>query len=77
MTQAKFSITDEQLAFLDKHRAYGFRDRSELVRSALSRLQEELELRTLEESARLYGEVYAEELEARAWTEAAVQDWPE
>ncbi len=77
MVQAKFTLSDEQLAFVEKHRAYGFKDRSELVRSALSRLQQELELQTLEKSARLYEEVYAEDAETQAWVEDARQGWPE
>lgn len=77
MQQAKFSLTPPLVDFLNHHQAYGYRDRSEMVRSALQRLRDELELQSLRESADLYAEVYAEELELQALTEAALEGWPE
>jgi Arc/MetJ-type ribon-helix-helix transcriptional regulator len=77
MAQAKFSLTEDQLAFLDQHRHYGFRDRSELVRTALSRLKEDLEKQALEESARLYAELYEDDQESRQWVSGALREWPE
>ncbi len=75
MIQAKFSLDESQIKFLEHHRALGFKDKSTLVRTALDRLQAELELRQLEESADLYAEVYgAEEQEL---VEAALDGWPE
>jgi len=77
MAQAKFSLTEDQLAFLDQHRNYGFRDRSEVVRTALSRLKDDLEKQALQESARLYAELYEKDQESRLWVSEALREWPE
>jgi len=77
MQQAKFSLTPPLVDFLNHHQTYGYRDRIEMVRSALQRLRDELELQSLRESADLYAEVYAEDLELQALTEAAIEGWPE
>ena len=77
MQQAKFSLTPPLVDFLNHHQAYGYRDRSEMVRSALQRLRDEIELQSLRESADLYAEVYAEDVELQALTEAAIEGWPE
>jgi Arc/MetJ-type ribon-helix-helix transcriptional regulator len=77
MQQAKFSLTPPLVEFLSHHQAYGYRDRSEMVRNALQRLRDELELQSLRESADLYTEVYGEDLDLQALTEAAVEGWPE
>ncbi len=77
MLQTKVSLTDEQADFLNHHREHGFRDKSAMVRAAIKRLQDELELQSLQESANLYSEVYAEDAEMQEWTETAVEDWPE
>ncbi|MFP4306586.1 MAG: hypothetical protein ACLFRG_13100 [Desulfococcaceae bacterium] len=77
MRQAKFSVTAEQLDFLAQHRRFGFKDKSTMVRKALQNFREELERKELEASADLYAEIYAEDAELQALTEAAVNDWPE
>ena len=77
MVQAKFSITDAHLQFLSKREQYGFKDKSEVVRTALDHLQEELIQRRLADSADLYTEIYASDSETQEWTEAALSDWPE
>ena len=48
-----------------------------MVRAALLRLQEELELQSLKQSANLYAEVYEEEAELQELTETAISGWPE
>jgi Arc/MetJ-type ribon-helix-helix transcriptional regulator len=77
MQQAKFSLTPPLVDFLNHHQAYGYRDRSEMVRSALQRLRDELELQSLRESADLYAEVYGEDPDLRELTAAAINGWPE
>jgi Arc/MetJ-type ribon-helix-helix transcriptional regulator len=42
MTQAKFSLDTAQVAFLEQHQTYGFKDKSEAVRFALHALQQGL-----------------------------------
>ncbi|MEW6277201.1 MAG: hypothetical protein AB1758_01160 [Candidatus Eremiobacterota bacterium] len=76
MQQARFSLTHEQIKFLEDYRRYGFRDRSEVVRTALEALRKEVERRELELSADLYAALYATDVEGREWGEGAVTDWP-
>jgi hypothetical protein len=75
--QAKFSLTLSLIEFLNNYKRYGFKDKSSMVRAALLRLKEELELQNLKQSANLYAEIYAEETEPQELTETAIQDWPE
>jgi hypothetical protein len=48
-----------------------------MVRAALNRLKEELELQSLKRSADVYAEMYAEDPELKELTEAAMSEWPE
>jgi len=77
MRQAKFSVEERQSAFLEQHRAYGFKDKSSMVRAALDRLMEELELQSLKESADLYAEIYETDRELEELTDTAISGWPE
>jgi hypothetical protein len=77
MQQAKFSLTYSLIEFLNNYKFYGFKDKSSMVRAALLRLKEELELQSLKQSANLYAEVYEEDVELQDLTEAAVAGWPE
>lgn len=77
MPQAKFSLSQAQLDFINRHEALGFPDRSALVRHALDDLKARLAQKRLTESARLYAELYAEEQELRELTESAIEDWPQ
>lgn len=76
MIQAKFSLTDTQVQFLAQRKQYGFKDKSEVVRTALDHLHAELARQRLSESAEIYAEVYAKESETQEWTDAALSDWP-
>ncbi|GAP96722.1 hypothetical protein [Leptolyngbya sp. NIES-2104] len=77
MIQAKFDLDESQFEFLNQFEQYGFRDESELIRTALIRLQQELQCDRLEESATLYAELYAEDEEVRSLTEAGLLEWAE
>jgi hypothetical protein len=77
MQQAKFSVEQTQIDFLNNYRVYGFKDKSSMVRAALNRLKEELELQSLKRSADVYAEMYAEDPELKELTEAAMSEWPE
>ena len=77
MVQAKFSFEDSQIAFLNDHRAYGFKDKSSMVRAALDRFRKELEIQKLRESADLYAEIYAVDPDLQELTETAIAGWPE
>ncbi len=77
MIQAKFSLDAAQVAFLEQHQIYGFKDKSEAVRFALQSLQQSLQQKHLEDSAELYAQLYEEEPEMRDLAEAALAGWPE
>jgi len=76
MIQAKFSLEESHIQFLEQCKRYGFKDKSDVVRTALDRLYTELARQRLCESADLYAEVYADDDETQAWTDAALSEWP-
>lgn len=77
MQQAKFSLTFSLMEFLNNYKVYGFKDKSSMVRAALLRLKEEFELKSLQQSANLYAEIYEEESDLQELTETAIVGWPE
>lgn len=77
MLQATFRVDEAQMDFLKRHRQYGFKDRSAMVRMALSHLQAEVEQDRLRQSAELYAELYADDAETQALTATAMGGWPE
>ena len=77
MIQAKFSLKDEHIQFLAQHKAYGFKDKSDVVRTALKRLAEEIGQKRLQASADLYTEVYEEDMETQELTDSTLAEWPE
>lgn len=76
MIQAKFSLEEEQVKFLNQHKNYGFKDKSTVIRKALTRFQRELENEMMKMSADLYAEIYDEDEEIRELTESAISGWP-
>ena len=77
MVQTKVSLEETQRTFLEQYRIYGFKDKGDMVRTALNRLQAELEARMLRESADLYAVLYDEDTDLSELTETAVLEWPE
>jgi Arc/MetJ-type ribon-helix-helix transcriptional regulator len=77
MIQAKFSLDAAQVAFLEQHQTYGFKDKSEAVRFALQTLQKSLQQKHLQESAELYAQLYEEDPEIKALADTALAEWPE
>lgn len=76
MIQAKFSLEESHVQFLDQCKRFGFKDKSEVVRTALDRLCTEFAQQRLRESADLYVEVYEEDDETQEVTDAALSKWP-
>lgn len=76
MIQAKFSLEESQLRFLEQYKAYGFKDKSQAVRAALEHLRQDLEQRRLQESAHLYAQIYDDDPELQELTASAIQGWP-
>jgi Arc/MetJ-type ribon-helix-helix transcriptional regulator len=76
MAQAKFTIEQSHIDFLEQFKDRGFKDKSEIVRLALDRLAQELETQELIQSADTYAELYREDKELQQLTDAAILSWP-
>ena len=76
MIQAKFSLKESHILFIEQCNRYGFKDKSDVVRTAIDRLFAELTQQRLRESAALYADVYEQDDETREWTDAAQSEWP-
>ncbi len=76
MMQAKFTLEQSQIDFLEQFKDRGFKDKSSIVRLALDKLAQELQRQELEESADLYTEMYLEDAELWQLTDVAIEGWP-
>ena len=76
MQQAKISLNESQINFLDKYQELGFKDKSSLVRSAIEEYIRFIEKQKLVKSAELYAEIYKQDSELRELTNSAIEDWP-
>lgn len=76
MIQAKFSLRESHIQFIEQCKQYGFKDKSDVVRTALDLLSTELGQKRLRESAALYSEVYEDDNETQDLTNAALSEWP-
>jgi hypothetical protein len=72
----KFSIEESQIQFFAQCMRYGFKDKSDVVRTALDRQSTELAQKRFRESAAMYSEVYEEDDETQEWTDSALLEWP-
>ncbi|MQY79947.1 MAG: hypothetical protein GH151_12255 [Bacteroidetes bacterium] len=77
MQQAKFSVAESQIEFLNQYSRFGFKDKSSMVRAAINELKKKLELVKLKKSADLYAEIYSKDQELHKLTDSAITDWPE
>ncbi len=77
MLQAKFSVEEMQAEFLSEFKTYGFKDRSAMVRMAITLFKKKMELESLKKSADLYSEIYSLNDDLKELTETAVTGWPE
>jgi hypothetical protein len=77
MAQAKFTLEQSHIDFLEQFKDRGFKDKSAIVRLALDRLAQELEREELAQSADLYAELYTEDRELQQLTDAARVGWPQ
>ncbi len=77
MQQAKFSVREVQVHFLDDFRTYGFKDKSSMLRKAIDNFKNMLELESLRKSADLYSDLYSENDNLKELTETAITGWPE
>lgn len=77
MLQAKFSVEETQAQFLNNFKAYGFKDKSSMLRAAIEHFKKETELESLRKSADLYSEIYTDDDDLKELTETALNGWPE
>jgi uncharacterized metal-binding protein len=77
MLQAKFSVEETQAQFLNNFKAYGFKDKSAMLRAAIKNFKRDMELKSLRESAELYSEIYNKDDDLKELTETALNGWPE
>jgi hypothetical protein len=77
MGQVKFSFRENQEEFISRYKAYGFKDKSAMVRAAVNHFRATLEKEDLKESASLYAELYDDDQELNALTDSALSGWPE
>ena len=77
MLQAKFSVETNQAHFLKNYKAYGFKNKSSMLRAALDHYKKDVELESLINSADLYSEIYSENDDLKELTETALTGWPE
>ena len=68
------SIDEKQSDFLERFSQYGFKKQEDLVNEALERLRRDLEPETLEVSAILYAEIYAEDEELQELTKSVLAE---
>ncbi len=71
MVQAKVTLTEELIHFIDIHKELGFKDKSSMVRDALGRMKRAYEEEKLKKSASLYAKLYEEDCETKEWVKDA------
>lgn len=76
MKEQTFKLDDSAIKFIERCQEYGFQDPSEVVRTALQKLQIALEADNLLSSANLYAEIYESDPELQDLTEAGLAEWP-
>lgn len=67
-------IDEKQAEFVKGYSQYGFKNKDDLVKEAINRLQNDLRKKTLEESADLYAEIYSEDADLRELTRLALSE---
>jgi hypothetical protein len=77
MQEANSSLTPPRIDTLNQDEPVGSRDTSEMACNALQQLWEEMDLKSLRDSAELYEKIYRDDAELQELTEAAVVGWPD
>ena len=77
MLQAKFSVEETQVQFLNNFKVYGFKDKSSMLREAIEHFKKKIELESLRKSAELYSEIYSKDDDLKELTQIALNAWPE
>ena len=77
MIQATINIDNSDMSFLNKSRSNGFKDKINLIKTALTYLKQKFGKTNLKASANLYAENYNEDKEVKEITESALEGWPD
>lgn len=64
----------EQIDFINRYCEFGFKSKSSLVRAAINQFIQSAKKEELEQSARLYAELYKNDREIKDWMKAALGD---
>lgn len=73
--ELNLKLNESEAYFLNHYQDYGFDSQSAMIQSALEKLKEEIEDKELEESAKLYAEIYQEDPDLQELTEDACADF--
>ena len=76
MQQTKISFEEKHIKILNDYKAFGFKNKSSMVRAAVDNFIKLLEKQKLANSAKLYAEIYEEDSELKDLTNSALEDWP-
>ncbi len=74
MIQAKFTLEEAHIRFLNHYNKCGFKHN---IRAALDCLQKELEQEKFKMNADLYTKLYEEDKQLQGLIESAIAEWPE
>jgi len=77
MQQAKISLNELQIEYINKYKEFGFKDKSSLVRAAIELYIKTIERQKLVDSAKLYAEIYEEDKELQELTNSTINEWPQ
>ncbi len=77
MQQAKISLNELQIEYINKYKEFGFKDKSSLVRAAIELYIKTIERQKLVDSAKLYAEIYEEDKDIQELTNSTINEWPQ
>ena len=77
MSHLEVDLPPTLAEFVSNYENYGFSDKNSLIHTALLQLKEAYDLQSLQASATLYAEIYAEDKDLQELTEVALAEWPE
>ena len=71
MPQIKISLGEKNLNFVSQHQEHGYSSKSAIIEAAVTEFEQKLKTQKILESAQLYNEIYAEDLDLQELTDDA------
>ena len=71
MSQIKISLSDRALEFVERYEELGYKRKSTIIESAITKLQEKVNREQLEQSAALYQDIYEQDKDLQRLTDSA------